>query len=187
MCNTTKKIYSVQATSTTTHLTPLNATLYLTYVKLHTTTKLLLTGRKYLCFLINEIIFSGCQVCQLTSTANICQYQLIFFTVTKWFGFHSWYLFEQLFHVGLSWIISSNKQMKYYIKDNNHPDCLSKGPRIKDHMKTIGIDQSVSNRDSFKHNFFKNIKEIYQRACKCNDQKTFKDVIEDAMISIPKK
>ena len=27
-----------------------------------------------------------------------------------------------LYHVGLSWIISSNKQIKYYIKENNHPD-----------------------------------------------------------------
>ena len=31
-------------------------------------------------------------------------------------------------HVGLSWITSSSKKMKYYIKDNNHPDWLNKGP-----------------------------------------------------------
>ena len=43
-----KKNYSVQATSKTTHFTPLNATLYLTSVKLHTTTKLTLTSKKYL-------------------------------------------------------------------------------------------------------------------------------------------
>ena len=43
---------------------------------------------------------SGCQVCQVTCTANICKYQLVFFIVTKWFGFHSWYLFEQSF---ISW------------------------------------------------------------------------------------
>ena len=54
MCNTTKKNYSVQATSTTTNLTPFNATLYLTSVKLHPTTKLPLTGKKYLGFLINS-------------------------------------------------------------------------------------------------------------------------------------
>ena len=34
-----------------------------------------------------------------------------------------------LHHVGWSWIISSNKKMKYYIKGNNHPDWLNKGPR----------------------------------------------------------
>ena len=32
-------------------------------------------------------------------------------------------------HVGLSWIISSSKQMKYDIKENNHPDWLNQGPR----------------------------------------------------------
>ena len=51
MCNTTKK-NSVQATSKTTNLKPLNATLYLTYANLQKTTKLPLTGKKYLCFLI---------------------------------------------------------------------------------------------------------------------------------------
>ena len=49
-----KQNYSGQATSTTTHLTPLNATMYLTSVKLHTTIKLPLTGKKYLVFLINQ-------------------------------------------------------------------------------------------------------------------------------------
>ena len=34
-----------------------------------------------------------------------------------------------LHHVGLFWIISLNKQMKYEIEENNHPDCLNKGPR----------------------------------------------------------
>ena len=37
--------YSAQATSTTTYLTPLNATLHLTFIKLHTTTILRLTGK----------------------------------------------------------------------------------------------------------------------------------------------
>ena len=31
-------------------------------------------------------------------------------------------------------------------------------PRLKYHMKTIGIDQSVSNGDSFEHNALNNIK-----------------------------
>ena len=32
-------------------------------------------------------------------------------------------------HVDFSWIISSRNQIKYDIKDNNHPDWLNKGPR----------------------------------------------------------
>ena len=32
-------------------------------------------------------------------------------------------------HVGLSWIISSSKKIKYDIKENNHPDWLNKVPR----------------------------------------------------------
>ena len=35
----------------------------------------------------------------------------------------------KLYHVGLSWIISSSKQIKYDIKDNNSLDWLNKGPR----------------------------------------------------------
>ena len=53
MCNTTKKIYSVQATSTTTCLTSLNTTLPITYVELHKTKQLPPTGKEYLCFQIN--------------------------------------------------------------------------------------------------------------------------------------
>ena len=36
---------------------------------------------------------------------------------------------KKLHHVGLSWMISSIKQMKYDIKENNYSDCLNKGPR----------------------------------------------------------
>ena len=35
----------------------------------------------------------------------------------------------KLHHVGMSWIISSRKPMKYYTKENNHPDWLNKVPR----------------------------------------------------------
>ena len=33
-----------------------------------------------------------------------------------------------LHHVGMSWIISSNKGLKYEIYENNHQDWLNKGP-----------------------------------------------------------
>ena len=49
-----KQNYSVQATPTTTNLMPLNAILHISFVKLHTITKLPLTGKKYLSFLINK-------------------------------------------------------------------------------------------------------------------------------------
>ena len=42
-----KQNYSFQATSTTTHLTPLNATLSIAYFKLHTTTELHPAGKSY--------------------------------------------------------------------------------------------------------------------------------------------
>ena len=32
-------------------------------------------------------------------------------------------------HAGLSWIVSSRKQKKYYIKENNLSNWLNKGPR----------------------------------------------------------
>ena len=53
MCNTTKKNYSVQETSTTTNLTPLNAKLPIAYVVLYTTKQLPPAGEEYLCFQIN--------------------------------------------------------------------------------------------------------------------------------------
>ena len=48
-----EKNYSVQATSTTTRLTPLKATLPIKSVELHTTNKLPPAGKEYLCFQIN--------------------------------------------------------------------------------------------------------------------------------------
>ena len=53
MCNTRGRNDSVQATSTPTHFTSLNATLPIPYIKLHTTTKLSPAGKEYLCFQIN--------------------------------------------------------------------------------------------------------------------------------------
>ena len=54
MCNTTKKDYSVRATSIPTHLKPLNTTLPITPVELHNTKKLTPAGKEYLCFKINS-------------------------------------------------------------------------------------------------------------------------------------
>ena len=48
-----EKNYSVRATSTKTCLTPLNATLPIAHVELHTTKQFPLNGKEYLCFHIN--------------------------------------------------------------------------------------------------------------------------------------
>ena len=59
--------------------------------------------------------------------------------------------------------------------------------RLEDHMKTIGIDQSLCNRSSFEHKFLNNIKKIYQHAGKCDDQKNLNDVLYAAMVSTPEE
>ena len=43
---------------------------------------------------------------------------------------------------------------------------MLQSPRLEDHTKTIGIDQSFCNRSSFEYNFLKNIKYIYQHTGK---------------------
>ena len=48
----------------------------------------------------------------------------------------------KLHHVGLSWIISSSKQMKYYIKENNHPDWFNKSPHYNT-AKTLGLNSFI--------------------------------------------
>ena len=50
-------------------------------------------------------------------------------------------------------------------------------------MKTIGIDQSLSDRYSFEHKYLKNIKNIYQHAGKCDDQQNLNDILDAAMVS----
>ena len=52
-------------------------------------------------------------------------------------------------------------------------------------MKTIGIDQSLCTRYYFEHKCMNNIKKIYQRAGKCDDQKNLKDILHAAMVSNP--
>ena len=60
---------------------------------------------------------------------------------------------------------------------------ILQSPRLEDHMKTIGIDQSLCNRYSFEHNCFQNIKNIYQHAGKCDNQQNLKDIIYADMVS----
>ena len=59
---------------------------------------------------------------------------------------------------------------------------MLESPRLEDHMKTIGIDQSLCNRYSFEHKCLNNIKYIYQHAGKCDDKQNLKDILDDAMV-----
>ena len=61
MCNTTKTNYSVQATSTTTHLTPLDTTLPIATVEIHKTKQLAPAGKEYFCFHINGRFYHATQ------------------------------------------------------------------------------------------------------------------------------
>ena len=54
---------------------------------------------------------------------------------------------------------------------------------LEDHMKTIGIDQSLINRPSVEHKCLNNIENIYQHAGKCYDQKNLKDIPDTDMFS----
>ena len=57
--------------------------------------------------------------------------------------------------------------------------------RLEDHMKTIGVDQSLCTRSSFEHKCINKIKKIYQHAGKCYDQQNLKDIIDADMVSTP--
>ena len=50
---------------------------------------------------------------------------------------------KKLYHVGLSWIISSSKKIKYVIKENNHPDWLNKGPQYNT-AKMLGLNYFIT-------------------------------------------
>ena len=64
---------------------------------------------------------------------------------------------------------------------------MLQSPRLEDHMETIGIDQSLSNRPSVEHKYLKNIKTIYQHAGKCDDQQNLKDILDTATVSTPEE
>ena len=57
--------------------------------------------------------------------------------------------------------------------------------RLEDHIKNIGIDQSLCNMYSFEHKCMNNIKKIYQHAGKCDDQQKLKDILDADMVLTP--
>ena len=62
---------------------------------------------------------------------------------------------------------------------------MLQSPRIKYHMKTIGINQSLNNSDTFEHRCLKKINKLYQYYGKCDNQQQFQDILEVAMVSNP--
>ena len=62
---------------------------------------------------------------------------------------------------------------------------MCRAPRIKYHVKTIGINQSLRNIALFEHICLQNIKKLYKHALKCDDQQQFKDILEASMVSTP--
>ena len=46
---------------------------------------------------------------------------------------------------------------------------MLQSPRIKYHIHTIGIDQSLTNNALCEQNFLENIKKLYRHAGKCDD------------------
>ena len=54
---------------------------------------------------------------------------------------------------------------------------------MKDHVQTIGIDQSLSNNAIYEHKCIENIKKLYKQAGKCDDQQQLKYFLEAALVS----
>ena len=62
---------------------------------------------------------------------------------------------------------------------------MFQSPQLKDHLHTIGVDQSLSNNSLYEHKCLQNIKKVYKQAGKCDNQQQFKDILEDAMVPTP--
>ena len=63
--------------------------------------------------------------------------------------------------------------------------CMLQSSRLEDHMKTIGIDQSLCNRSYFEHKCMNNIKKIYQHEGNFDDQQNLNYILDAAMVSTP--
>ena len=62
---------------------------------------------------------------------------------------------------------------------------MLKSPRLKYHIQSIGIGQSLSNNDIYEHKCLENTKTLYKQAGKCDYQGKFKDILEAAIVSTP--
>ena len=62
---------------------------------------------------------------------------------------------------------------------------MLQSPRLKYHVKTIDIDQTLKNNDIYEHRCLQNISKLYKHAGKCDDQQQSKYIIEATMVSTP--
>ena len=62
---------------------------------------------------------------------------------------------------------------------------MLKSPRLKDHLKTIGIHPSLSKNAIYEHKCHENIKILYKQAGKCDNQQQLKYILEAAMVFTP--
>ena len=61
-----------------------------------------------------------------------------------------------LYHVGMSWIICSNEEIKYEMEESNHTDCLNKVPwyntaicsRLHGSLFEDFITQAITDRNN---------------------------------------
>ena len=56
---------------------------------------------------------------------------------------------------------------------------------LRYHVQTIGIDQTLRNNDLYEHKCLQNINKLFKHAGKFDNQKQFKDILEDAMVYTP--
>ena len=57
--------------------------------------------------------------------------------------------------------------------------------RSKNHVQTIGIDQSLSNNAIFENKCLENIKTLHKQSGKSDNQQQLIDILEAAMVSTP--
>ena len=62
---------------------------------------------------------------------------------------------------------------------------MLQSPRLKYHVRKIGIYLPLSNNTIYEHKCLENIKKLYKQAVKCDNQQQFKDILEAAMVYTP--
>ena len=53
---------------------------------------------------------------------------------------------------------------------------------MKQHIVTIVVDQSISNKDLYEHICMEKIKKVYKFSGKCDNQQKYKAIIEVALV-----
>ena len=79
----------------------------------------------------------------------------------------------------IDYVLSINKFEQQYVVLK----VMLQSPRLKYHKQTISIDQSLSNNAIYEHKFLENIKTLYKKYGKFDNQQQFKDILEAAMVS----